>query len=559
MNRTILRWILLTAWPSAVLVVWQADVHGSTKKAYRRVNEGIQHYRAEDFEAADRAFAEADIALPENDRIAYDRACVFAARGDPGDADKAIELFRQAAMSRDAQLAASSHYNLGCAVATRAKAIFGDSPEQATQEVRAEGLQLLASAIAHYRDCLEIEPNHSGARRNLELLRLWIKHMQDTWAKRDRDKQRDEMDLLAFLQMIETEQTGLRQAVKHLEGQKDSPRRRQATKQVKTEQVRLTDEIKPLKDKIEQSLQTPAAPAGQPTAKPADADQMKRALDALSGMADRAREAMHRASRRLDDRELANAVDNQTQALDALNEIYTVIAPFQNVLQKATATEEGLVSNSKGVVERSKEADDQEDPRPIDYPDLAHSQRRVEGWSEVLPMKAEAELKRIETAQSVASGPGVVQGAPGTDPQQAEQAKEAQKESLDKAIELGPKIQGLCDEAAKSLQNEDAKAALPKQEEALKLLKEIAESLPKEPQQNQNQGDQQEQQDDQRKQPKQQPSGQDQKQQQRPQDLSRQQAEAVLRKVREREREHRERQKELGRFLQRGVDVDKDW
>lgn len=480
MNRTLLRWILLVACPVAVPLARQAEVYGSTKKAYRHVNDGIQHYRAGDFEAADRAFAEADVALPEDERIAYDRACVFAARGD---ADRAIELFRQAAMSRDAQLAASSHYNLGCAVAAKAKAVFGDSPEQATPEVRAKGLSLLASAIAHYRDCLEIEPNHSSARRNLELLRLWIKHMQDTWAKRDREKQRDEMDLLAFLQMIEIQQTGLRRAVKHLQEQKDSPRRRQATKQVKVEQVRLRDEI------------------------------------------------------------------------------YTVIAPFQNVLQKATTTEDGLVNNSKGVVERSEEADDREDPRPIDYPDLAHSQRRVEGWSEVLPMKAEAELQRIETAPSAAGGPGAAQMGmgPGTDPLQAEQAKEALKESLDKAIELGPKIQGLCDEAAKSLENEDASAALPRQEEALKLLKEIAESLPKEPQQNQEQDDQKQQQDNQQEKPKQKPSGGDQKQQQRPQDLSRQQAEAVLRKVRERERDHRENQKELRRFLQGGVVVEKDW
>ncbi len=555
MSGTELRWAFLTAWLAAVFVASQADVHASNKKAYRHVNDGIQHYRAGNFEAADRAFAEADIALPEDDRIAYDRACVFAARGDT---DKAIELFRQAALSRDPQLAAGSHYNLGCAVATKAKAIFGDNPEEATPEVRTEGLPLLASAIAHYRDCLEIEPNHSGARRNLELLRLWIKHMQDTWANRDREKQRDEMDLLAFLQMIEAQQTALRGAVKQLETENDSPRRRQATKQVKTEQLRLADEIKPLKDKIQQTLQPPAAPAGQANAKPPNADQMKSALDALNEMADRARTAMQRASRRLDDRELPDAVDNQAKALDALNEIYTVIAPFQHVLQKATAAEDGLVNRSQGIVERPEEVDDEEDAPTVDYPDLAQTQRRVEGWSEVLPMKAQAELKQIEAVPSAAGPAGAVKVMPGTDPQQAERDKEALKKSLQKAVELGPKIKVLCDEAAKSLENEDADAALPKQEDALKLLKEIAESLPKEPQQNQDQDDQQKQ-DEQKKQPKQQPSGNDQKQQPKPKDLSRQQAEAVLRKVREREREHRERQKELGRFIQGGVVVDKDW
>ena len=542
------------AWPAAMLVAWPTDACGSTKKAYQRVKEGVQHYRAGDFKAADRAFADADVALPEDERIAYDRACVYAARGD---ADKAIELFRQAAMSRDAPLAAGSHYNLGCVAAAKARTIFGEKPEQATPEIRTEGLQSLASAITHYRDCLEIEPNHSRARRNLELLRLWIKHMQDTWAKLDREKQRDEMDLLAFLEMIEAEQTGLRQVAKQLDTQEESPRRRQAIKQIKTEQDRLADEIEPLKAKIEQALQPPAAAPGQPAAKPPDPEQMKQASAALNDMADRTRTAMLKASDRLDDQELPDAVGGQTEALDALNEIYSVIAPFQHVLQKATANEDRLVNSSKAIVDQPEEADS-DDARPTDYPELARDQRRVEGWSEILPMKADAELKRLEAAPSAPSSPKVVPVVPGTDPEQAEQAKDALKKSLEKAKELGPKIQDLCDEAAISLEKEDAGAALPKQEEALKLLKEIAESLPKQPQQNQNQNDQQ-QQDDQKKQPKQQPSDSDQQQQQRRQDPSRQQAEAVLRKVREREREHREIQKKLGRYLRGGIVVDKDW
>jgi len=518
-----------------MLVAWPTDACGSTKKAYQRVKEGVQHYRAGDFKAADRAFADADVALPEDERIAYDRACVYAARGD---ADKAIELFRQAAMSRDAPLAAGSHYNLGCVAAAKARTIFGEKPEQATPEIRTEGLQSLASAITHYRDCLEIEPNHSRARRNLELLRLWIKHMQDTWAKLDREKQRDEMDLLAFLEMIEAEQTGLRQVAKQLDTQEESPRRRQAIKQIKTEQDRLADEIEPLKAKIEQALQPPAAAPGQPAAKPPDPEQMKQASAALNDMADRTRTAMLKASDRLDDQELPDAVGGQTEALDALNEIYSVIAPFQHVLQKATANEDRLVNSSKAIVDQPEEADS-DDARPTDYPELARDQRRVEGWSEILPMKADAELKRLEAAPSAPSSPKVVPVVPGTDPEQAEQAKDALKKSLEKAKELGPKIQDLCDEAAISLEKEDAGAALPTQEEALKLLKEIAESLPKQPQQNQNQNDQQ--------------------QQQRRQDPSRQQAEAVLRKVREREREHLEIQKKLGRYLRGGIVVDKDW
>ena len=69
-----------------------------------------------DFEAAGKAFTEADVAEPENSAIYFDRACALAAAGD---IEKARELFQQAALARDADLAARSHYNLGMSVRRR--------------------------------------------------------------------------------------------------------------------------------------------------------------------------------------------------------------------------------------------------------------------------------------------------------------------------------------------------------------------------------------------------------------------------------------------------------
>jgi hypothetical protein len=541
---------------AAAVALVPLAAHGSAKKAFEHVKEGIQHYRSGDFEAAGRAFAEADVALPEDDRVAYDRACAYAAQGE---ADKAIELFREAAMSRDAGVAAGSHYNMGCVNAAKAKSIFGDQPEQAAPEVREQGLPMVVAAIGHYRDCLRIDPDHSGARRNLEVLRLWIKHMQDMWAKHDREKQREEMDLLTFLQMIEAQQTRLRQATQQLNAEKDSPRRRQAINATRTDQLQLAEEIEALKEKIQQSLQPPpAASSSQPGTPPPDSDQLQKAIGALNDMGNRARSAMLKAAGSLNDRDLPKAVESQTGALDALNQIYTAIAPFQNVLQKSTATEEALVGQSQQAVDGSADADSTESP-PVDFDELARRQNLVAGWSQALPLKAEQELQQLEAGTAAPGSPAAVPIDPNADPQQAEQAKKALKQSFEKAIELGPKIYGLCEEASGLLDEKDAGAALPKQEEALKLLKEIAESLPKQQQQDQGQNDQQQQEKQQDQSQQQSSDNRDQQQQPRPQDLSRQQAEAVLRKVREREREHRERQKQLQHYLRGGVVVDKDW
>jgi len=98
----------------------------------------------------------------------------------------------------------------------------------------------------HYRDCLRIDAEHAPARKNLELLRLWIKQMDDVWAQRDREKRRDEMDLLQFLEWIDGEQRMLEAAAKAF-GQIDgSPRQRQAVALTENSQRLLAGEIEPL-------------------------------------------------------------------------------------------------------------------------------------------------------------------------------------------------------------------------------------------------------------------------------------------------------------------------
>jgi hypothetical protein len=126
------------------------------------------------------------------------------------------------------------------------------------------------------------------------------------------------------------------------------------------------------------------------------------------------------------------------------------------------------------------------------------------------------------------------------------------------------------EEAGQQLNEHRVDLALPKQEQALKLLKEISEPLPKQDdsqQQNdqQDKSDNQENGDQDNKDQQDSKDGQDQKQdgsqqqQPAPRELSRQQALSVLRRARERERKHRQAQKQLRRFLASPIHVDRDW
>ena len=540
------RWCGMACICAAVCICESA--HGTTVSARQQVRAGLAQHQAGDYSAAAESFSEAQKMLPEEPRVTYDRACALAAQGKR---EEATDLFQQAAIAREPGLVAASHYNLGCLAAGEARELFGDKPEEAEVATREQGVKLLHQAVSHYRDCLRVDTNHAAARKNLETLRLWIKHMEDVWAQRDREKRRDEMDLLQFLEWIDGEQRTLEAGTKAL-GQIDgSPRQRQAVAQTEDAQRLLADEIEPLQQKIEAAL------SGE---QPADATTAQ-AVQALSQMTQQAKSAMFRSADELTVRELPGALIAQGEAVDALNEVYRAVAPYEHVLQKSTKVEQSLVDTTVSIVE--EEADDSLVDREL----ISRDQSYIAGWSETLPARARQGLAQLEQGQVAQPEIG-----PPTDEQQQkqQQMQAAMKESYEKAIELAPKITELASEATTDLKAGRWQDARPKQEEALRLLKEISPKTPpdedqqdekqdddkdkeenEQDQQQQNENDQQQDQQDQQQQEK---SGE-----QKQQDLSRQQAEALLSKARQREREYRERQKEQMQALQGTFQVDRDW
>jgi hypothetical protein len=209
-----------------------------------------------------------------------------------------------------------------------------------------------------------------------------------------------------------------------------------------------------------------------------------------------------------------------------------------------------LVEHSQQIIQAANE---KTEAKP-DYEELTREQTAVRRRCELLPQRAEAELKQLPPP---VAGPPPPPPSPQAKPEPAAPKPPDLRPALQNAIELGPKIVPLTTQATEDLKRQQPAAALPNQEQALKLLREIAESLPKQPPQD---GQQQEQPKEQPKQPRDQP----QKQQPsaskpQPQSLSQQQAETLMRKVRERDRQHREKQQQLQQFRRGGVAVDKDW
>ncbi len=523
---------------------------GPNSTAQRKVKEGIRYFQTGDFQAAGKAFAEADVARPDDLRIAFDRACAYAATND---SQKAKELFQKSALSRETNLAVRSHYNLGCLAAGQAHAIFPEKPVEATPDQRSQGLSMLANAVGHYRDCLKLEPDHRDARHNLEIIRLWIKQMQALWNEQDRQKARSEMNLLQFLAMLQARQTQLRNVVKSLSDEPDSPKRRQAMQQIEASQRELSEECEPLKQKIKAELQPPN-PAQAGKAQPSGpSPEFEQALQLLDRLADESSRSMQRAADQLAESAYTGAVDLQRRVLDNLNQIYMVVASFSDIVQKALSTQQGLLDRSRTLEEAEQEE------QSADYSDLSWNQAQVAQFGRLLPLKATAELTHLDAQAAALNGAQDDRTGPAVDPQAAQKQIEGLRASMNKAIELGPQVEKLAQEAADSLSEEKVADALPKQQRALVLLQEIADPLPKQEQPNQEDKNQQQQQQQQQQQKNEQQQTNQPQQQQPRRDLSREQALSVLRRVRERERKHREMQKNLQQFLAPPLTVDRDW
>ncbi len=334
------------------LLVFPSLAAAGSPDAAEKVRAGIASYEAGDYKQAAEAFAKAGVAKPDDLRIDFDRAAALAAQGD----DHAVDLFQKAALSPELDLAVRARYNLGCMAAAKARKRFGDHPEKAALDVRKEGLADLAVAVGHFRECLRLDKEHADARHNLELIRLWIKSMESLWEQNDRQKQREELDLAAFLQMLEEKQRGLRAAARALADASDSPKRREAQRQTAAAQGKLSEEIGPLKEKIAATLNkmappAPHAPGGgasfAPAAPAAVPNEVKQAIAYLQSLADEAGRAIEAAAGQLRAGKLAETVRPQTEAVEKLNQLYRSVAPYPTLVGRAVATQQELeIANS---------------------------------------------------------------------------------------------------------------------------------------------------------------------------------------------------------------------
>ncbi len=613
------------AFPAATALVLVASLAGITRadNPAEAVRDGLRWYGKGDFDKAREKFASAREQFDSGDAgkaaiAAFDQACASHRKGDVA---QAREWYLKAGLAHDKGLASSAHFNLGTLAAEEARRLAGEQPENVAAEKRPEILDQLKAAVASFRHCLELQPDNSLARHDIELVRQWIKYYTDQWLAHDREKRRQETNLVAFLEFLIETQSALRESVKGLPATASAD----AFAEPKRLQEELHEEVPPLKEKIKSEL-TPQQPAGGNTPQ-ANSSETEQGIKLLQGWADAAADKMSSAALRLDSRQAGPAVADQQAAIDGLEKIWDAVIPFHPLLARdlldqtkiAQALAPAPAADPKS--EKDEPAGEKKDPQradtkpavkgPVagtghsalgteseDLAPLKEMQDRTLRRTQLLKLKAEAELARLEKTPPPDPAQKGQDSSPRKDePGKAEGAKPKPvdpkliRAGYQKAIELAPQASLQMGKAVNSIRQKDTQAAYPPADEARKILEEIQKAQPKPDQPEQKKKDEDQQKKDQKDQEKkdqekkdeqkkdqqkddqekkdQQKKDQEQKKQDEPnksdqqkrdqKQVSRDRIEEALRKVRERQQEKRERDRRMKVRLSGSVAVEKDW
>ena len=442
------------------------------------IQQGLRQYEQQDFAKASETFGKAGESLRDaksnEQHIAYfDQAC---AEHRLGNKNKAIELYLQAAMARDRRLAARANFNLARVHVDSAKEIWQDGSKiLEKKEDRDKLIDEAKQAIAAYRSSLELDPNATAARKNIEIVRQWLKVVTDQWTEYDQNKRRNETDLIQFLDYMQKVQNEILSESAKLEDLYQLDRHAE----LKLLQDSLMDEFRFLNEKIQEAL-NPEEKDPQIKISDEEKKEVQKVIDLMLGWSDTSRDHMKLSSASLGKFRASESLEHQQHSLDELDKIWNAVSPLEPTLKRAITEQRKVEKDLKPFEEEA--STDQVSKKTI------REQQRVLERAMTLQPKAEGMLAEFSSSESSEEvEPGTPEG--GMTPEQ----KEELKGFLAKAVELSPKAVAEMRSAIESLNKNDGSESLMHAGEARRILEEIQKKQPKNQDQQQDNQDQQQQ------------------------------------------------------------------
>ncbi|MCH8963751.1 MAG: tetratricopeptide repeat protein [Planctomycetes bacterium] len=151
---------------------WAEDA--SPQELVRQAN---AHLQAGQYDEAIEKYEQAAELLPDAAEIAYNRAIGHYRKGD---FENAKEQFITSLKTRDPELEAKAKFNLGNCAYAAALAKKDNIPE---------AVEHLKSAILHYKDAIESNPQDTDARINIEMAQLLMKDLLDKQKQKQEEQQ----------------------------------------------------------------------------------------------------------------------------------------------------------------------------------------------------------------------------------------------------------------------------------------------------------------------------------------------------------------------------------
>ena len=401
------------------------------------VDKGTESFASGDYAQAVATFAEAEKESPGDLRITYNLGVAQAASGD---FTGAVATLRKSALAKDADIASKSLILIGDIAVVQSRLLLVPPPGETPPQDRSTIFELLAVAERTYLEAVELKPSEQESlRRNIEQIRAWKSRTESDWNLADREKKRKELELPQRFDWLEQWERKIRTNLKRTVSEADSPKKFQAFYEASKEQQRLLEEIPPLKDSLRQALPEEAATL------------FASAVGTLGETATVANNALREMQGQ-------TALDAATTTVERLAYLKDSLYPFEAIVQEATTKQESLCKvNSDG---------------DADFDEQAWMQNSVAVKMPLMLVKAQ---------------------------QKSEEDSENLRQAKELAIQHASEIESSAAAAAEFLREKSPEAALPQQERALELLREIMKHLQQNQDQQQNQEQDGEQQQDQDK------------------------------------------------------------
>lgn len=451
-DMTILRLWLIVVLAGCCSAVSADEV--DAQRAFHLVQQGIQSFEAADFDAAVANFEEAISLTTDTSVIRFDQACVELAKGET---DSAREKLRDVVSGSDPDVVQSAHYNLGILKVQQAKASIPSDPTQVPKKDRKEVVDQLEQAARSFRNTLEINPDHADAAYNLELVRMYVKHLQTIWKQQDEQEQEPEESLRQLILRLQSSFRDSTQRISQLRDEQKSASRQTALADFQQDLESLNSDVQNIRPLVEQWLQSvmsagktqdPGQPAPQPTPEELAAQK------SVTAIVDQIESASQETLSSTVQEDWSTARQSSIGAVLHLHQLFLNVASYQEALQAALQKQMKLNSAIGTSASNGEATKEQTELWGLEQQLISDLVQAFQIRAEQQKPEVDDQLAKMEETSQDSTRPGnvpppVTSPATGTPPEssgapsslEVEQQKamlEGLSESMERAISLGP-------------------------------------------------------------------------------------------------------------------------